>query len=136
MTKRAVDIRFAPDEKLWRAINKGYVSKTDKGIKPSQLRLQISVARSGKGSGSMDSAKPPGAPANFNGVAEVTAERVRSASTELVRVACIDEPTREQPEHALVAVFTDADPSAVNDEHWTAVRDSIAHLMTIVRYPT
>lgn len=136
MTKRPIDITFAPDERLWRAVEKGKVTKDKTRVLPNSIRLQISVARSGKGRGTMEAAFNPDAPPKFNGIAEILVSQARSASNDRIRVVCVDEPTVQCEEHALIAFTTDAVPGTLTDAEVNVVRDEIAELFRVVKPPT
>lgn len=135
MTKRAVDICFAPDELLWRAISTDDVVKKTGAVKPSCLRLQISVARSSKGRQCMDSALRPTAPPKYNGIAQVTVEEARTAKTEKVQAVCVDEPDGEYDEHALIALVTCEPPGRIAQEDINEARALLAGKMTVARKP-
>lgn len=132
---RENDLAFAPSEKLWRRVEAGDVIKGDPAknqppaVKPNRLRLQISMVREKHGSReSVTSGK-------WNGIAETTAAEAAAITEGMVCVACVDEPTTDQPGHALIALYVKPG-DAVDQTMINAARSTIAGAMRVVVMPT
>lgn len=128
MPKRPVDPNFDQDEALWRRIDASGVRGSDNQVKPSSLRLQISVVRARYG-------KLEDAPlGKFNGVAEATAGAVASVAHGDVRIVCVDEPREDAPGHALIALVVEPGKNAPQDA-LNAARQGVALKMKMVIDP-
>lgn len=105
--KRSVEPRFSSEEKLYRGVAKDQLRGSI--VKPSALSLQISVNRQ-----HFESAEQVHQRAlqsnhrKFNGVAQISVKQARGCHHGQIRVSCIDEPTRDLPAHALIALWTEA----------------------------
>lgn len=132
---RENDLAFDCGEKLWRRVEIGDVTKPDaaKGtaaaVKPNRLRLQISTIREKHGAISSVTV------GKWNGVAETTAGEAADIIENAVRVACVDEPTADQPGHALIAMFVQPG-DACDQVMINAARVKVAAAMRVVMMPT
>lgn len=131
---REHDVTFATEECLWRRVERGDV----KGalVKPSRLRLQISIIRERHGTREQVPYK------KWNGIAEAHANAVAAVCAGNLRVVCVDEPMRTCRDdgvsldgHAVIAIVTTpGDETSV--EEMNAARASIAATFTIIQTPT
>lgn len=132
---REIDLEFGVEEALWRRIELKDVSTeqnagvTKEVVKPNKLRLQISTVRAKHGN--LESVPYE----KWNGVAEARAGLVAAITHGPIEVACIDEPTKEDAGHALIAMFVKPGGQASMDEI-NAARMALAKTMTIVVKPT
>lgn len=131
---RDVDPRFAPGELLFRSISRGHLKGTS--VKANALKLQISVAREAHETAEQVQRRAlAGRFPQFNGVAQITVRQARGCEHGAVRVACIDEPTREINAHALIALWTEASPDSDIEEAVEKVRTLLARELTLVLAP-
>jgi len=84
----------------------------------------------------MEAAINPEAPPKFNGIAEIQVSQARSASSDNIRVVCVDEPTSVCEEHALIALTTDVLPGALSDPEVLQVREALAESFRVIQQPT
>jgi hypothetical protein len=125
---RQVDVQFDANEKLWRRVEAKAVF-ADGRLKPSALRLQVSVIRERHGD---VNTVPRG---KWNGVFEIAAQQVVAGSGSIVAVSCVDDPNDEEPGHALLA-FNCAPGAAVSGEDIEARRVILANNFVVVQPPT
>jgi hypothetical protein len=93
---RPIDVQFDASEKLWRRVEFKDVDAQG-GLKPSALRLQVSVVRERHGDiASVTHDK-------WNGVYEITAISVVAVNGNVIAVSCVDDPMNDQAGHALLA---------------------------------
>lgn len=126
---RQVDLAFGAEEKLWRRIEQRNVAKRDRSIKPNSLRLQISVVREKHAN------RESVCHDKFNGIAETTAGEVASLFEGPITVVCIDEPTKDNDGHALIAMVL-APGDSLSDDQETDLRIRLAKSMKVVVDPT
>lgn len=129
MSTRAVDPHFDQDEAIWRRIEKNNIVAKTNTVKASALRLQVSVVR--QRHGVRDSVTE----GKFNGIAETTALKASSVTTGDARFACIDDPNKDQPGHALLALLVEPGKTATQ-AHLNAVREQLALQFRVVQSPT
>ena len=125
---RPVDVQFAANEKLWRRVAAKAVF-ADGRLKPSALRLQVSVVRERHGE---VSTVPRG---KWNGVYETTAQNVVAGDGSIIAVSCVDDPNDEEPGHALLAFNCDPG-AAVRDEEIEARRAILAGKFFVLQSPS
>lgn len=130
---RPHQVAFAQGERLFRRIEKGALDREGKKIKHTSLRLQISVDR--ESFARIDDLPPASLP-KFNGVAAIRAGAARTIGRGPVCVVCVDEPSKEDDAHALIAVVTSAEPAAEIEADVGAARMLIAQKMEVVVSPT
>lgn len=95
---------FATSEKLWRrfkASDANGPTGGKVGLKPTSLRMQLSVNR--EKLGSADSV----ADADRTGVAEAEAFAVANVIQPSLRCVCVHEPIRDNPSHTLIAMVAE-----------------------------
>jgi hypothetical protein len=126
--RRSVDVQFDSSEKLWRGVELKGVHP-DGSLKPSALRLQVSVVRERHGQAE---AVRRG---KFNGVYEVTAARAVASGGNAVAVTCIDDPLDEQPGHALLA-FSCHPGETITEQDIAARRQELANGFVQLIRPT
>src|SRR5690348_4905294 len=95
---RPVDIDFGAREKLWRRIEKKQIKTSDGKLKPSSLRLQVSVVR--QKHGTQDSVTDD----KYNGVAEIEAGNSHGLKLDELETVVVDEPLNDIPGHTLIAI--------------------------------
>jgi hypothetical protein len=125
---RTHDFAFDPRERLLRRINKGDVNGV-MSLKPSALKLQVSVSRTKHDDGPVT---PNG---DKNGLAEIMAGDAVALSYGSVIIVCVDEPSHHDDRHAVMAMV--APPGApVAPESLSALRALLASKMRVVKAPT
>lgn len=127
---READLDFGIDEALWRRIElKNLTGDAGDEVKPMSLRLQISTVR--EKHGLRDSVPFE----KWNGIAEAKAGAVAEVLHQAVSVVCIDEPTKDEPGHALIAMVVRPGEQASMDVI-NATRALLAKKMKVVVKPT
>jgi hypothetical protein len=124
---RSVDVQFDANEKLWRRVEAKSVF-ADGRLKPSALRLQVSVVR--ERHGDVNSVRH----GKWNGVYEVTAQNVVAGDDSIIDVSCVDDPNEQEPGHALLA-FNCVPGAVVNGEEVEARRVILANNFTVLQAP-
>jgi hypothetical protein len=110
---RLYELRFAVDELLHR--HAGHADfRASGGLKPGSLRIQISVNRGSKLE--RGCAEVPSADPKRSGCAAISVGEARACASGGVRVDCIDDPARDSPAHALIALSTERGPSDYSPE--------------------
>ncbi len=126
--RRRVDPSFGTAEELWRRIETDDVGKTDGTLKPQRLRLQVSTVRQRYGEvGHVTHGK-------WNGIATTTAGSVACLNADALGVVCVDEPTDEEPGHALIALVA-APGNDVAQESINALRAKVAKTFSVTQDP-
>jgi hypothetical protein len=125
---RQVDVQFDANERLWRRVEAKAVF-SDGRLKPSALRLQVSVVRERHG----DLKSVPHG--KWNGVYEVTAQNVVASESSVITVACVDDPNDQEPGHALLA-FNCIPGVVVCGEDVETRRVILANNFTVLQAPT
>ena len=131
MARRLPQIAFGATELLYRRVERGQVTRRGE-VRPTALRLQVSVARAAYGT---SASAILNAPARFNGVAAIEAGVARSVRAGDVRAVCVDEPLDDNPAHSLIALVTDAEPTTPMDDDINAARVALAANMRVVIVP-
>jgi hypothetical protein len=126
-------LAFDPDEELYRTFAKDQLRRGK--IKASALRPQFSVHRSKFVSSAADVQVDPDH-SKFNGVAKITVREVRAIAGTHLALHCVDDPTREQPSHALITVSTAKPFGTPLDADFEQVRAALAGAMTVVKAAT
>lgn len=130
MKVREIDPSFTSTERLWRRIERGHVRREGSKLvcKPSAFRLQVSVVREKHGQ------RETVCEGKFNGIAETTVDCVAAWTHGAATVAFVDEPTKEQAGHALVAVVAAPD-AAVAPECEESFREAMRHRFGVATEP-
>ncbi|HXX65572.1 MAG TPA: hypothetical protein VEK07_00205 [Polyangiaceae bacterium] len=123
---RPPDLAFGTNEKLWRRVGKKDVKHPH--VKGNSLRLQVSVTREkhGKREAVPNADKP--------GVAEALAQSVVEIEKDAIAVVCVDDPTDENPGHALIAMVVDPGDET-SQECINAAREALALKFQVVVDP-
>lgn len=129
MGHRDIDPHFDLHEAIWRRIEKRHVFAKTHKVKSNALRLQVSVVRQRHG---LREAVTDG---KFNGIAETTAHEAATVAMGEARFTCIDDPTEEQPGHALIALVVEPGKTATQAD-LNAVREQLALQFRVVQFPT
>ena len=128
MATRKHDVSFSASEKLWRRIELDEVVKKDNKVKPSSLRLQVSVVRERYGN------KDGVCDARRNGIAEIGAKDAADISCGAVKLICVDDPSQADDGHALIA-FVSHPGDEVSPNELEATRKMLATKLNIVLAP-
>lgn len=126
---RPHELRFAATEVLFRQV--AHYQIRNNCIKPSALRLQISVARSKYESATEVQERARRKAPLYDGVMQIDVQQIRQCGHGHVQVSCIDDPTEQIPSHALIAMWTEASPDHTIDEDLEYVRVLLAREMRL-----